>query len=202
MKPIKWKTVDLDPKQLKPTPNNYKLKTEEGLAQFDHSVKKYGRAGAVICNKDLTLINGNTNWERALKDKEKRISVSIPDRQLTPKEFREFAAMFDAIRAGEVDILRIKQELGTTASFFKEWGMEMPGTALNKLAELEKADGKIVANVAKGKEMKKSAIELRPVTLLFTSEQATKFLARAESIYTLHKTDNVTDLCFKLMFKK
>lgn len=194
-----WKTVKVAIAKIKPTPNNFKLKTEAGLARFNHSVAKYGRAGAVILNADYTLINGNTNIEKAKELGEKFVDASMPDKKLSPKEFTEFAAMFDAAAAGEVDYLRIKEELGTSASFFKSWGLEMPGTALAKLAELEKNEKVINPTAARKIAEPAKEITMRPITLIFTPEQSAEYLRLAESLYKAYKVDNVTDLSLKVM---
>lgn len=194
---ITWKNILVEVSKIKPTPNNFKLKTEDGLARFQTSTKKFGLAGSVILNTDFTLIDGNTRWEKAKKDKLKKIWASIPSRKLSAKEFTEFAAMYDAARAGEVDILRIKEELGSTAQFFKDWGFEMPKQALNKLAELEKAEGKIVGREAISKKPE-ATIVTKPITLVFTAAESDEFIKIAESLYGKFKTDNVTDLALKV----
>lgn len=198
MKTITWKTTSVEISKIKPTPNNFKLKTEDGTARFKESVKSYGLAGAVILNADFTLIDGNTRVEQAKEMGLKKIDASMPNRKLTPKEFTEFAAMYDMARAGEVDILRIKEELGTTASFFKKWGFEPPAKALAALAEMEKNEAVInptkVANAAKEKE-----VETTRITLLFTQSEAEEFIKLAEGMYKHFKVDNITDLSLKAL---
>lgn len=196
---IEWRSMQVLVSVIKPTPNNFKLKTEEGLARFRTSVKSFGRAGTVILNYDFTLIDGNTRWENAKEAGDKKIWASLPSRQLTPNEFKEMSALFDLARAGEVDVLRIKEELGTTASFFKKWGMEMPSQALNKLAELEANDA--VVNPTASRKIAEAAKEvaLRPIQLLFRSEEAAEYIKLAESMYTRFKVDNVTDLSLKAL---
>ena len=154
---IKWKTQVVNINKIKATPNNFKLKTESGLAMFRTSVKNYGRAGVVILNLDYTLIDGNTRWEAAKEAGDKTIEASLPNRMLTKKEFTEFAAMFDMARASDVDIKRIHDELGTTASFFKKWGMEIPMNAEKKLQELEASQNIITGTKAKQKEESKES---------------------------------------------
>lgn len=196
---IEWRSRQVLVSVIKPTPNNFKLRTEEGLSRFKTSVKNFGRAGTVILNYDFTLIDGNTRWEGAKEANEKRIWASLPSRQLTPKEFREMSALFDLARAGEVDVLRIKEELGVTKDFFKQWGFDMPTTALNKLAELEANEA--VVNPTASRKIAEAAkeIALRPIQLLFKSEEAAEYIKLAESMYVKFKTDNVTDLSLKVM---
>lgn len=199
MKQITWKTIEVAIAKIRPTRNNFKLKTEEGSARFKTSIDSYGLAGSVIINTDYELIDGNTRLEKAKELGHKKIAASIPNRKLTPKEFSEFSAMYDMARAGEVDVLRIKEELGTTAAFFKKWGMELPGTALNKLAELEKNEA--VVNPTASRKIAEAAkeIALRPIQLLFRSEEAAEYIKLAESMYARFKVDNVTDLSLKAL---
>lgn len=194
MKKINWRSIEVLVAKIKPTPNNFKLRTEAGLARFRHSIKKFGRAGTVVLNADYTLIDGNTRIEDAIEVGEKKVWASIPDRKLTPKEFTEFAAMFDMARAGEVDVLRIKEELGTTKSFFKDWGMEMPGAALNKLAELEANEAVVNPTASRKIADEAKEIALKPISLLFTASESKEYITIAESLYKRFKVDNVTDL--------
>jgi len=191
-KQIKWKAVEVLISKIKPTPNNFKLKTEDGLSRFKHSVESYGLAGVVILNTDFTLIDGNTRIEKAKELGEKKVWASIPDRKLTPKEFTEFAAMYDFAKAGEVDIERIKDELGTTESFFKSWGVDIPMKAQQKLKEMENA--KIEARPSLKKEEKFTELNYKPLTLSFNVKDADEYLSIAESLYKHFKTDNLTDL--------
>lgn len=199
MKPITWKTIRIEVTKIKPTPNNFKLKTEDGTARFRNSVEKFGLAGTVILNLDYTLIDGNTRWEKAKEKKLKHIDASIPSRKLTPKEFNEFSAMYDMARAGEVDVLRIKEELGTTDQFFKDWGFELPKQALAKLAEMEKNQSVINPTAARTIKEEAKEIPTSRITLLFTKDEAAEFLRLAEGLYTKFKTDNVTDLSLALV---
>jgi hypothetical protein len=104
--------------------------------------------------------------------------------------------MFDAIRAGEVDIFRIKEELGTTSDFFKTWGWTPPEKVLKNLAELEKAEIKARPN---GKKEVKPEATTKPLTLLFRAEENAEYIQTGESMYARFKVDNITDLSFKIM---
>lgn len=196
---IKWKAVEVEVAKIKPTPNNFKLKTEEGLSRFRTSVEAYGLAGVVILNTDLTLIDGNTRIERAKELGQKKVWASIPDRKLTSKEFTEFAAMFDYARAGEVDVKRIQDELGTTKSFFEKWGMELPELALKNLAKLEKEEAVINPTQVRKIADEKKEIQTRPITLLFTVPEAAEYLELCEQLYAPMKTNNVTDTTMKVI---
>lgn len=196
---IQWKVVSVDISKIKPTPNNFKLKTEDGTTRFKTSVENYGLAGAVILNADYTLIDGNTRVEQAKEMGMKKIDASMPNRKLTPKEFTEFAAMYDLARAGEVDVLRIKEELGSTDAFFKKWGFELPKLAVSKLAELEKNEKVINPTASRPIPEAAREIEVTRITLLFTPDQAAEYLKIGETLYKHFKVDNITDLSLKVM---
>lgn len=193
---ITWKVIEVPISKIKPTPGNFKLKTEDGSARFKTSVENYGLAGSVIINTDYTLIDGNTRLEKAKEMGMKKIFASMPSRKLTAKEFTEFAAMYDMARAGEVDIKRIKDELGTTEAFFKKWGIEMPKVALNKLAELELQEK--VINPTKKRDTSIQVAATRQLTLIYTAEEADRLIALAESLYPKLKVDNLSDAVLKL----
>lgn len=190
---LNWKVVQVAISKIKPTPNNFKLKTEEGLSRFKHSVEKFGLAGSVIINTDFTLIDGNTRLEKAKELNHKKIWAAMPDRKLTPKEFNEFSAMYDMAKAGEVDLDRIKNELGTHEQFFKDWGLELPKEAINKLTEMELNEANIKPRTAKEVQISESN-QLARITLLFDKAQAEEYLRIAESLYAKFKVDNITDL--------
>jgi hypothetical protein len=196
---IQWSVIKIDVSKIKPTPNNFKLKTEDGTERFKTSVDTYGLAGAVILNADYTLIDGNTRVEKAKEKGIKKIDASIPNRKLTPKEFADFSAMYDMARAGEVDILRIKEELGTTDDWFKKWGFDLPSVALAKLAEMEKNEKVINPTASRKIAEDAKEVETSRITLLFTPDEAEECLKLAESLYKPFKTDNITDLVLKVL---
>lgn len=138
MKQITWYAKEVNTASIDPTPTNYKIKTELGLARFRASVKSFGRAGTVVCNPSdkpgrYNLIDGNTRWEDAVANKEKRIWVSLPSRKLSPKEFKEMSAMFDFAKAGEVDMDRIKGDIGSHKDFYDKYGLEVPLALLDTM---------------------------------------------------------------------
>jgi len=200
MKQITWKTIKKKISWLKPTPKNYKIAVEDGSARVDKSLEKYGFAGSMIANVDGTLINGNRRTEKLKKKHGNNymVEVSIPSRKLTPKEVQEFAAIFDFARAGETDLAEIKKDYGTTAGFFKVWGIHMPKTAVDNLKELEKAT--INPRIDGGKPTKKEEQSVsKPLTLMFVGKENEQFITMAEKLYPIFKTDNVTDLSFKAL---
>lgn len=198
--PITWKTNDKYPiKNVKPTPNNYKLKTEEGEGMLGTSMKDYGLAGSIVINLDGTLINGNSRWKKELDRGAKYISASYPSRMLSPKEFKEFAAIFDHAVAGTVDTKRMVDEMGSHKDFLKKFGIEVTKTALNKLAELEKVD--TVKNPTQNRKIdpKLQQLETRQLTLVYSNEEAEDVIELAEGLYDKLKVDNLSDLVYKLL---
>lgn len=198
MKEIKWTPLHVDVAKIKETPGNFKLFSEEGSARFRHSIEKFGMAGTVVLNKDLVLIDGNSRFKKAKENKLKKIWATVPDRLLTKKEFTEMAAMFDFAIAGTVDIDRIKNEVGTSEQFFKNWGLTMDKKVLDKLAELESNESKITPRAPGAKEEVKGNDIVR-ISLLFNASDADEYIRIAESLYRHFKTDNVTDLSLAAM---
>lgn len=184
--------------KIKPTPNNFKIKTELGMERLKHSLKSFGLAGNVVLNTDMTLIDGNSRWEQAKETGEKKIWASLPDRKLTPAEFNEMSALYDFAKAGEVDLERIKGELGTTESFYNKWGLEIPISMLEKIGK----GGKAVAGALTSAEVAKlqetvATSDIRMVQLFFTSKQETEFRRVEAKLQSKFKTDNVSDTVLK-----
>jgi len=146
--PITWSPKLVDIKLIKPTPNNYKIKTDLGKERLQNSLKLFGLAGTVVCNTDYSLIDGNSRLEEEQAKGAKKIWVSLPNRKLTPKEYQEMAAMYDFAKAGEVDMERIEKELGTKEDFFKKWGLEVPMHLLENMGK-----GAAVVTGGKGKKV-------------------------------------------------
>jgi len=203
---IIWKTYLVNVKDIKPTPNNYKIKTALGKERLKHTLKTYGLAGAVICNwggkvgdtKNIVLVDGNSRVEEELAAGTKTIEASLPNRPLTPSQYKEFSAMIDFAKAGEVDMDRIEKDLGTTKSFFESYRLEPPPDVLAKLG----------ANAPKGPKPTittedKVVVETdeRAVTLFFTTKQEAEFRKIEEKLKLKFKTMSTSDTVLKA-FKK
>lgn len=197
MKQITWSPKLVDIKNIKPTPNNYKIKTDLGKERLQQSLKMFGLAGTVVCNTDLSLIDGNSRVEEAKERGEKKIWVSMPNRKLTPKEYQEMAAMYDFAKAGEVDMERIEKELGTKEEFFKKWALEVPMHLLEGMGK--------GAPVVAGKGKKTEVIDEAPlpvsdiklVQLFFSAKQAVEFRKWEEKLLKKFKVDNTTDCVYQ-----
>ena len=201
MEQIKWNSKRVEVSKIKHTPRNYKIKTDLGKARLHQSLKLFGLAGTVIVNTDFTLIDGNSRLEEAKENKEKMIWVSIPNRKLTPKEFNEFAAMYDYAKAGEVDIEAIENDLGTREEFFKKWNMQIPMRLLDKMGKGATVKGEELEYPEEGKGGKKGAegkiSDIKMLQLFFTEKQEIEFRKMEDKLATKFQTINLTDTVFK-----
>lgn len=195
---IIWKTKEVLVKDIKPTPNNYKIKTELGRSRLTNSLNKFGLASTVVVNTDLCLIDGNSRVEQAKERGIKKIEVSFPNRKLTPKEFSEMSRMYDFAKAGEVDLDRIKQDHGSAVKFYEEWGLEVPLQLLDKLGAntvVERAKGKDVVERAEVEDV------VFKVELFFDQKEEKLFRKLEEQYARKFKTKSTTDTVLTL-FKK
>lgn len=199
--PIKWTSKLVNVADIKPTPKNYKIKTELGQERLRQSLKQFGLAGNVVINTDNFLIDGNSRLEEAKAKGEKKIWASVPNRKLTPAEFQEMSAMFDFAKAGEVDTERINQDLGTSEDFFKKWGMAVPlelaaklGKAASNSPDLEYPEEGGTKN---GKDTQQQVSDIRMVQLFFSEKQEAEFRKMEEKLMKKLKTPNTTETVFK-----
>ncbi len=204
--PITWQSKKVKVSLIKPTPNNYKIKTDLGTERLQQSLKLFGLAGTVVCNTDLSLIDGNSRLVEAKEKGLKEIWVSVPNRKLTPKEYKEMAAMYDVAKAGEVDMERIKGELGTTADFYKKWGIEMPMELLEKMGS--KVDvGELEYPGSKKGKGGKEELDLTPtkdicmVNLFFSVKEEEWFRKMEDKHSKAVKADDTTSFVLKSLKK-
>lgn len=189
-KPIEWNSVRVLVSKITPTPNNYKIKTELGRERLKLSLKKFGLAGTVVLNSDYSLIDGNSRWEEAKLKKEKYIWASMPNRKLSPAEYKEMSALYDFAKAGEVDMDRIHGELGTSADFRKEWALAVPQEILDQIGK----GGRVNSTSANGgatKEVPKS--DTRIINIIMNPQQEAAILEAEAICAKRFKTDNITD---------
>lgn len=199
---------------------NYKIATDIGLATMTHSLDKYGRAGALTVNPadykklktcKLHLIDGNSRYEDAVKEKEKKILVTYPERQLSRAEYKEMSAMLDKARAGEVDDESIHKDFGTTKQWFDSWGLKVPLDLLKNIGRSERSEEMEEANAAKGgKKSKKASAtvgqnDVIEISLIMKLKEEESFRALEEKVAAKLKTNNTTDTvwaAFKHIIKK
>lgn len=201
---IKWKSMEVLTKNIQPTEKNYKIKTDLGMDRFRQSVNSFGMAGNVICNwvkqvgdtTALMLIDGNTRLQDALEKKENKIWVSVPDRKLSPAEFKEFSAMFDFAKAGEVDMERIQQDLGKTKDFYDKWGMQVPMGLLDNMGKNAPAMDKL-EYPEEGQAAAPQVSDIKMVQLFFSEKQEAEFRKMEDKLKSKYKLNNTTDTVFK-----
>ncbi len=201
---IKWKSAIAKVAHVQETEKNYKIASDLGKQRLKESVDSYGRAGTVVCNwtgkvGDLTklmLIDGNSRLKDAKEAGESTIWVSVPDRKLTPGEFKEFSAMFDVAKAGEVDMERIQQDLGTKEEWYKKWGLQVPMGLLDKMGKGAPAIEKLEYPEEAANEAEVSDIKM--VQLFFSEQQEKEFRKMEDKLKKKYKIDSTTDVVFKV----
>jgi len=182
---ITWSSKLVEVSKIKPTEKNYKIKTALGKARLQESLKSFGLAGNVVLNTDLMLIDGNSRLAEAIENKEKKIWASLPSRKLSPAEFKEMSAMFDFAKAGEVDVERIKQDLGTSSAFISKYKMEVPEDVLAKLGKFAPTT---VKNLAAGKKLEAPTSTTIAVTLIFSLADHAAFRKIEERLQKKYNT--------------
>jgi hypothetical protein len=196
-----WIVKEVNVSAIKPTPTNYKIKTDLGKERLAMSLKKFGLAGSVVCNTDLVLIDGNSRLLEAKEKGLKKIWVSMPKTKLSPKDFKEMSAMFDFAKAGEVDMERIEGDLGKTKDFFEQWKMNVPMYLLDKMgknAPIAKYPDQTNAG-SKGKTNAASEIgvsDIKMVNLFFSDKQEREFRKMEEKLAKRFKTKTTTDTVY------
>jgi len=202
---IEWMSKQVAVEKIKPSPTNYKIKTDLGRERLQTSLKKYGLASNVVVNQAekgyYYLIDGNSRLKEAQDAKLKTIWVSLPSRKLSPKEFKEMCAMFDFAKAGEVDIEAIDRDLGTSEDFYKTWAREIPLALLSTLGAKQSNDK--LPGVQGGKD-KVGKIEdvnsdIRLVNLFFTEKQESEFRQLEIKLAKKFKTSSTTDTILKAL---
>lgn len=198
MKAIEWNSKQINLSDIDPTPNNYKIKTDLGKERLQQSLKMFGLAGTVIVNpvgKRYTLIDGNSRLEEEKTKGRKKIWVSLPNRKLTPQEFKQMSAMFDFAKAGEVDMERIEKDLGTSKDFFNTWKLVVPMELLDKIGKAGKVE--VPEPTQKQKRIDKLlAVDDKKesfVQLFFDVAKEKQFRKDEIRLMKKFKTDNTTD---------
>lgn len=192
---IKWIPKKVKVAMVKPTPNNYKLKTALGKERLTKSLQLFGLAGTVVVNTDLSLIDGNSRLEQAKEQGEKEIWVSMPNRKLTPGEYKEMSAMYDFAKAGEVDMDRINSELGDKETFFQKWNLEVPQELLSKMG----AQKSLNVEYKKGEPLEAPDKDVVIMVQLFlTEKQEAEFRKMEEKLKVKFKTQSTSELVMKV----
>lgn len=211
MKRIQWYSVKVATANIKPTEKNYKIRNALGFERLKESLKLFGLAGNVVCNwtkkvgdvKSIMLVDGNSRLEQAIEDKEKYLWVSVPERKLTPKEFIEMSAMFDAAKAGDVDYERVQGDIGKTKQFYDRWNLVVPKNLLDKLGaqQLKNYEAEKQEKKSNSKALKitddKNLNDIIMVQLLFTQPDSEIFRALESKLMAKWKTQSTTETVMK-----
>jgi hypothetical protein len=120
-KQIIWEPKKVKVSDLKENPNNPKITSEQGRKNLQHSLEKFGLAGTIVCNKDLSIIDGHSRKKDLEDNSVTEVWVSVPSRQLTKKEYDEFNAIFDIVKASSPDMEMIEETLSEET--LEEWGL-------------------------------------------------------------------------------
>ena len=128
----------------------------------------------------------------------------MPDRKLSPGEFKEMAAMFDFAKAGEVDMDRIEADLGTTKKFYEDWKLNVPMHLLDKIGKSDKSGLEYPEGSVEGKQVKESenyVSDIKMVQLFFSTAQEKEFRKLEKKFMERFKTANTTLTVLKVMQK-
>lgn len=121
-KQITWEPKKVKVKDLIDNPKNPKILNEKGRSRLQKTLAKYGLAGTIICNTDLTIIDGHSRRKELEDGGQQEVWVSVPSRKLTDKEYKEFNAVIDLARAGDPDTMMIEEIIGEEA--MDEWDIQ------------------------------------------------------------------------------
>ena len=116
---IKWQLIEINKKEIRPNPNNPKIRNEKGFDRLAKLTEKFGVIFDGILNADYSLIDGHSRLEL---HPEGAGRYFIPDRQLSESDEKELNALFDMARAGDPDLFMIERILGE--SVMEEWDGE------------------------------------------------------------------------------
>lgn len=210
--PFNWIPIEVELQYIQKTPTNYKIKNALGRERLNEMLKMFGLAGTVVCNwlgnvgdiKKLILIDGNSRKEQEESKGRKKMWVSLPDRKLSPSEFKTMSALFDAASAGDVDYERINGDLGKTKDFYDRFSLSVPKHLLDKLGakqvktyEKEKAGKKKDAKVSADKNLN----NVVQITLMYNPVDAEKFRKMENGVAKHFGTKDVHSTTFKAMEK-
>lgn len=109
---ITWEPRKVRLDQLKENPQNPKLLNEKGKNRLQKLLAKFGLAGTLIANTDMTIIDGHKRRRELMDEGIEEAFVSFPSRKLTEKEYKELNALFDTAKAGDPDTMMMEDILG------------------------------------------------------------------------------------------
>ena len=120
--PITWEPKWVKVADLVENPANPKILNEKGKGRLQKTLSRYGLAGTIVVNQDLSIVDGHSRKKEMQDQGVSDVWVSVPSRLLTEKEYKELNAVFDLAKAGDPDMLFIEEEFGD--EFIQEWDLE------------------------------------------------------------------------------
>lgn len=191
-KKIQWQPKKIKIAEIKANPNNPKLLNQLGLERLKASLDAFGLAGTVIVNTDMMLIDGHSRLKEAIAKGEKFIWASMPNRKLTPKEYKQMNAIYDMATASDIDEKLLAQALGSDRKAFEQFSIQLPKELLGKLGA--KAEKFVYPEESVDVERKEADVNQRLIFL--TTKQAEQFDKWEETCMELFKAKNLTDFIF------
>lgn len=195
---FKWTPKLVAVNKIKPTPKNYKIKNELGAERLKTMLQDFGLAGTVVVNTDYVLIDGNSRLEEAKANGETKIWVSMPNKKLDAKQFKIMSSMFDAAKAGDVDMDSIIVDLGKGKSFLEKFKLDVPIHLLDKMGK----NARVEADISyKDEEDKEPEGQFRMVQLFLTPAEEKKFRQMEDILMKQLKTEDTTQTVYKALRK-
>ncbi|MBW4626495.1 MAG: ParB/Srx family N-terminal domain-containing protein [Brasilonema octagenarum HA4186-MV1] len=72
-----WELIAIDPRALKPYPQNAKIHTQAQIAKLTNIIKKLGFDVPIVCDENLEIIKGHARQEAAILAEFEKIPVII-----------------------------------------------------------------------------------------------------------------------------
>jgi hypothetical protein len=105
---ITWEPKLVNLSELKVNPQNPKIINDIGKKRLNKSLNKWGLAGTLLANLDMTLIDGHSRKKDLEAQGIEKVWVSFPSKLLTDEDYKVMNALFDVARAGEPDMMIIE----------------------------------------------------------------------------------------------
>lgn len=138
--PLEWTTVRRKVSELNPYEKNPRKASPEQYEKLLESFKRLGYMTTIIAQPDGTIIGGHLR-KRALKElKYKEVDIRVPNRQLTPEEFKE-ALLRDNMNYSDWDEEILMEEF--SPELIDLVGVELPDIKLELKEPVEKDRKKV-----------------------------------------------------------
>lgn len=119
---MKYTLKKIKVSELKENPKNPRRLTEKGLKDLEQSIKKFGIAEPIICNKDLMICGGHGRKKILERLNILEVDCYISEKQMSEKDFNELGVRLNKNIAGEFDFDKLANEF--EIEDLLEWGFE------------------------------------------------------------------------------